>query len=79
MQSVRLEKVEANTSLLPEIVNSISLINKKLDDDKIEGKAFMFDTLLGSWKFWGLFLLFIGTAALAGQRVIDLIFKVGVQ
>ncbi len=71
LQKTQNSILETQTS----IFSMVQSINKKLDDDKIEEKAYAYDQnrkVINNWKFW---VVFIGVMLLAGAGMIKLIDK----
>lgn len=57
------------------ILSMVESINKKLNDDKIEEKAYLSDKLIKiilNWIFW---VAFVGTIAFAGMGVLKILDK----
>lgn len=57
------------------ILSMVESINKKLNDDKIEEKAYLSDKLvkiISNWIFW---VAFVGTIAFAGMGVLKILDK----
>lgn len=57
------------------ILSMVESINKKLNDDKIEEKAYLSDRLtkiISNWIFW---VVFVGTIAFAGMGVLKILDK----
>lgn len=57
------------------ILAMVEKISKKLDDEKIEEKAYMYDQnhkVLNNWKFW---VVFLGILMLAGAGVLKVLDK----
>ena len=78
-QSEKIGKVESMVGEMRKtqsvILEMVQNINKKLNDDKIEEKAYAYDQnrkVINNWKFW---VVFIGVMLLAGAGMIKLIDK----
>lgn len=57
------------------ILSMVESINKKLNDDKIEEKAYLSDRLtkvISNWIFW---VVFVGTIAFAGMGILKVLDK----
>lgn len=57
------------------ILSMVESINKKLNDDKIEEKAYLSDKLvkiISNWIFW---VAFVGTIAFAGMGILKVLDK----
>ena len=57
------------------ILSMVESINKKLNDDKIEEKAYLSDRLtkvISNWIFW---VVFVGTIAFAGMGILKILDK----
>ena len=78
-QSGKISKVESMVGEMRKtqtvILEMVQNINKKLNDDKIEEKAYLSDKrvkIISNWIFW---VAFVGTIAFAGMGVLKILDK----
>lgn len=78
-QSEKISKVESIIGEMRKtqsvILEMVQNINKKLNDDKIEEKAYLSDKMLKVFNNWVFWAVVIGTVAFAGMGVLKVLDK----
>lgn len=78
-QSEKIGKVESMVGEMRKtqsvILEMVQNINKKLNDDKIEEKAYLSDKILKVFNNWVFWAVVIGTVAFAGMGVLKILDK----
>lgn len=78
-QSDKISKVESMVGEMRKtqsvILEMVQNINKKLNDDKIEEKAYLSDKMLKVFNNWVFWTVVIGTVAFAGMGVLKILDK----